>query len=211
MATPFRPAGDRSSDHLLMERLASGDESAMDDLVARWQRPALACAQRFLGCGPEEAQDVAQEAFLRVWRERSRFKPRAAFSTWLFTVVLNLCRNRLRTLRRRPALVALSSDDSESCLELPASTSDDPYARARGSEMERRVRRALAALPENQRAAILLRRFEDMSYREISAVLGVSESAVESLLVRARRSLEAALVEPAQGTEASGVSPEGEA
>ncbi len=131
---------------------------------------------------------------------------------FLSLIIKSAYRNRLRTLRRRPALVALSSEDGgPTALELPASAGDDPYARARGSEMERRVRRALATLPDNQRAAILLRRFEEMSYREISAVLGVSESAVESLLVRARRSLEAALAEPAQGTEASGVSPEGEA
>jgi RNA polymerase sigma-70 factor, ECF subfamily len=193
-------------DHRLMVRLAAGDEAAMDDLVARWQRPVLACVRRFLGCSPEEAQDLAQEAFLRVWRERARFQPRAAFSTWLFTIALNLCRNRRRTAGRRPAPVSI---DELARNHEPEHTGEDPFARLRGAEVASRVGRALAALPPNQRAALLLKRFEDLSYKEIAAVLAVTPAAVESLLVRARRTLAAALQEPlpaaAQETEAHGV------
>lgn len=193
-----------------MERLAAGDDTALAELVSRWQKPVLAHVARFLGCSAEEARDVAQEAFLRVWRERRRWQPRAAFSTWLFTIVLNLCRNRRRSERRRPQLVPITvSDHGDPLPDPPASVADDPFARARTGELARRVRRALAALPANQRAVVLLRRFEGMSYREIAAVLDLSQGAVESLLVRARRALAEAILgadrAPAQETEAAGV------
>lgn len=199
-------------DHQLMARLAGGDDSALAELVARWQRPVLAHVARFLGCPPEEAQDIAQEAFLRVWRERRRFEPRAAFSTWLFAIVLNLCRNRRRSAQRRPVLVPIGVDGAgEPFPAIEAGADADPLACARASELEGKVRRALRSLPESQRAAVLLRRFEGMSYREIATVLGSSEGAVESLLVRARRALAAAIFgddrSRAQEKGGSGVEP----
>jgi RNA polymerase sigma-70 factor (ECF subfamily) len=193
-----------------MARVAAGDETAFAELVTRWQKPVLAHVARFLGCSADEARDVAQEAFLRVWRERRRWRPRAAFSTWLFAVVLNLCRNQRRSVRRRPEVVPFTVDDhGEPLPVVPAGVADDPFARARGAELARIAHRALLALPDNQRAAVLLRRFEGMSYREIAAVLDLSEAAVESLLVRARRALAAAILgadrAPAQETEGAGV------
>jgi RNA polymerase sigma-70 factor (ECF subfamily) len=178
-----------------MARLAAGEEDALAELVARWQKPVLAHVGRFLGCSAEEARDVAQEAFLRVWRERRRWRPEAAFSTWLFAVVLNLCRNQRRSAVRRPELVPIAVDEAgDPAAALAAGATDDPYARARAGEVAAIARRALLALPENQRSAILLRRFEGMSYREIAEVLGLTESAVESLLVRARRALAEAIL-----------------
>lgn len=188
-----------SDDHdlLLAHRLAKGDESAMAEMVHHWQRPVLAYICRFLGCSDHEARDLAQEAFLRIWRKRGSWRPTASFSTWLFTIVGNLCRNRRRDLSRRPKLVALEHDENgESTVHLPAPVCHDPQARAEAGELAVRIRRAVAELPEKQRAALLLRRFQAMSYKEIAVVLGVTPGAVDSLLVRARRSVSATLAEP---------------
>ncbi len=196
------PSADR--DRLLMERLAAGDDGALAELVARWQGPVTACVARFLGCPAEEASDLAQETFLRVWRERHRWQPRAAFSTWLFAIALNLCRNQRRSARRRPELVPIGADEAGDGLPaVAAPLDDDPFERARAGEVAAVARRALLELPDTQRAALLLRRFEGLSYRDIATTLGVSEGAVESLLVRARRALAAAIF-GAGGTTSAG-------
>ncbi len=182
-----------------MGRLAADDEPAMAELIEHWQRPVLAFVCRSLGCADEEARDLAQEVFLRVWRQRRKWKPTAAFSTWLFTIVTNLCRNRRRDLSRRPALVPLEFDDrGNPNLDLQCSVEDDPHARAEASDLAGRMHRALEQLPENQRSALLLKRFQDMSYRQIAEILDVTPSAVDSLLVRARRNLVAKLAQDLQ-------------
>jgi len=197
---------ERDDDLRLMRRLAEGEDQAMAALVERWQVPVLSFVCRFLGCSDDEARDVAQEAFLRVWRQRERWRPTAAFSTWLFTIVSNLCRNRARDLGRRPALLQLGVDEKgDPAVDLPAPLVDDPHARAEAAEAAARLRVAISRLPENQRVALLLRRFANLSYREIGDVLGVTPSAVDSLLVRARRALADALDDRAQDWPRSGV------
>jgi len=182
-----------------MGRLAADDEPAMTELIEHWQRPVLAFICRSLGCDDDEARDLAQEVFLRVWRQRRRWKPTAAFSTWLFTIVTNLCRNRRRDLGRRPDLVPLDFDDrGDPALDLQCSVADDPHARAEASALAGRLQRALEKLPENQRSALLLKRFQDMSYRQIAEILDVTTSAVDSLLVRARRNMLANLAQDQQ-------------
>jgi RNA polymerase sigma-70 factor (ECF subfamily) len=189
-----------------MQRLAADDDEAMARLVTHWQRPVLAFICRFLSCSDDEARDLAQEVFLRVWRQRRRWQPRASFSTWLFTIVANLCRNRRRDLSRRPYLVAVETDsDGEPKMDLMAPVTADPHARAEAGELADRLRSAVADLPEKQRAALLLRRFQAMSYREIAGILDVTPAAVDSLLVRARRRLTELLDEAAQETRRSGV------
>jgi len=168
-----------------MRGIGAGDEAALARLMDRWQGPVLSYVCRFLGCPPEEARDVAQEVFLRVWAHAGRWKPNARFSTWLFTIVSNLCRNQLRSERRRPQMVELAAESQA----LLAPENQGPHSLAEAGETAARIQAALAELPENQRAALLLKRVEGLRYREIATVLEVSESAVESLLVRARRSL----------------------
>ncbi len=190
---------------MLMRRLAGGDEGAMAELVAHWQRPLLAYVCRFLGCSDDTACDLTQEVFLRVWLQRKRWRPKARFSTWLFTIVGNLCRNRLRDLSRRPQLVPVETDcGGEPGLGLQAPAASDPHARAEASELAARLRTALRELPEMQRAALFLRRFQAMSYRQIADTLGVTPAAVDSLLVRARRKLTDSLA-AAQERRLSGV------
>lgn len=177
-------------DFRLMRAVAEGDERALAEIVDRWQKPVLAFICRFVGCGDDEAKDLAQEAFLRVWANSGRWRPTARFSTWLFTIVANLCRNQLRTVSRRPRLVTIDGHDAQSAVSRRAAGPErDPHALAEARETGRSLRRALDQLPENQRAALLLKQVEGLKYREIAGVLGVSESAVESLLVRARRAM----------------------
>jgi len=170
----------------------------MSELVSRWERPVLGFGCRFLGCSGEDARDLAQEVFLRIWRRRRKWKPTAGFSTWLFTIAGNLCRNRIRDLSRRPTLVPVEDrpDDSE-----------DPLSRAEAAQTALRVRRAVGSLPDAQREVVLLRHFGGLSYREIAEISGATPAAVDSMLVRARRTLAKKLIESPQENEESGVEP----
>lgn len=192
-----------------MRRLATDDAAALAELMRRWQRPVLGYVCRFLGCTEDEAGDIAQETFLRVWIQRKRWRPRASFQTWLFTIVGNLCRNRKRDLSRRPPTTPTDPATADGdTLGLAAPAGDDPHARVAASELASRVRHALGRLPANQRSALLLRRFQALSYREIAEILGTTPSAVDSLLTRARRTLAETILGEAKVSRRSGVEPE---
>ncbi len=170
----------------LVRKAGAGDARAAEALVLRHIGRITGLARRMLN-DAAEAEDVAQEVFLRVWREAPRWKPGAAkFETWMHRVTLNLCYDRLRRRRETP--------DAEAGLATPdpgASASDAWLAQQRAQ----RVRLAMAALPERQRAAIALCHFEDASNIEAAAALEVSVEALESLLSRGRRALRAALAD----------------
>jgi RNA polymerase sigma factor (sigma-70 family) len=164
----------------LVARYAAGDQAAARLLTHRHAPRVFALARRMLG-DVAEAEDVTQEAMLRLWRAAPDWEDRAALGTWLYRVASNLCIDRLR--RRRPTA------------ELPELADDRPgasvalEARDRAAALEA----AMARLPDRQRLAVLLRHFEDRSNPEIAVVLEVSVEAVESLLARARRALAADL------------------
>ena len=179
-----------------MRRIARGDEAAMAELVLRWERPVLGFIYRFLACSGDDARELAQEVFLRVWRRRRKWKPTARFSTWLFTIAGNLCRNRKRDLGRRPDLVPVQDG---------ADNSANPHSLAEEAQTARRVRAAVTGLPEAERAVILLRHFGGLSYREIAEISGTTPAAVDSMLVRARRRLAARLCDKPQESEGNGV------
>jgi RNA polymerase sigma-70 factor (ECF subfamily) len=173
---------DEPSDHDLMARTASGDERAFRMLVDRHAGHALALARRMLGSGAI-AEDMVQEAFLRVWRNAPRWRLQAAFRTWLYRIVVNLC---LNAKRRAPDLSLDAAGDAPD----PAPAQDlQLEARQRG----RGLADAVAALPERQRAAILLTYQEGLGNAEVADVLDTTVAAVEALLVRAKQSLRAAL------------------
>ncbi|WP_293901564.1 RNA polymerase sigma factor [Phenylobacterium sp.] len=172
-------------DEELLSRVATGDPAAVRALVARKLPRLLSLAGRILG-DRQEAQDVAQEAFLRVWKQAPKWRPGAArFDTWLHRVALNLCYDRLR--RRREVAYA---DPPERADEGPG-----PDRGLMAADTGRRVGAALAALPDRQREAIVLCHYQELGNIEAAAVMGVSVEALESLLGRGRRALRAALAD----------------
>lgn len=160
-----------------MAEVAAGNREALGVLVARHQARVLSLARRFLG-NDALAEDVAQDAFLRVWRGATTYTPSAQFGTWLYRIVANLCWDLRRRARLRPR------EDGAGC--------DPPAADAPAleqSETIARVQAAVSDLPDRQRLALVLHRYEGLSQREIAAITGWSVSAVESCLVRAYEKL----------------------
>lgn len=184
-------------DQNLLLAAGRGDQEAFCALVQRQHVAILRFIQRFLGGNDRAAaEDLAQDVFLAAWKAAPTYEASAKVITWLLRIATNLCLNQRRAARLR-ATVPLAAEDSAQ--KLPASA-DRPEARLMASEQAVQVRAAIAALPPNQRAAILLRHFHDLCYEDIAAALGVSVSAVESLLFRARQALQAALTEPISET-----------
>ncbi len=177
------PADD-ARDLDLMRRIAVGDTVAFEKLVEFHQHAVVGTVARMLG-NPSDAEDVAQQVFVRVWRSAPRYQPTAKFTTWLFTIARNLVFNELRRRQRKPST---SLDEREALL--PGGTSVDgnplPDETILHGEMERMVEAAIQRLPEKQRLAVVLRRYQELPYEEIGAILGLSLPAVKSLLFRAR-------------------------
>jgi RNA polymerase sigma-70 factor (ECF subfamily) len=169
---------DGPSDHDLMARTAQGDGRAFRTLAERHAGRALRLARRILG-NEALAEDIVQDALLRVWTNAPRWRPEAAFRTWLYRVVVNLC---LNAKRRTPELPLDAADHVAD----PAAGAD---SQLETRERDRRLAAAIGALPERQRTAIVLSYQEGLSNAEIAAVLDTSVSSVETLLVRARRAL----------------------
>jgi len=172
---------DGPADHDLMARAAKGDERAFRTLAERHAGAALRLARRFLG-NDAMAEDIVQDAFLRVWINAPRWRPEAAFRTWLYRIVLNLCLNAKRRTADVPLDAAGEVADS-------ALAPDEQLGRR---ERDTRLTAAIDALPQRQRAAIVLTYQEALSNAEVAGVLETSVSGVETLLVRARRALRAA-------------------
>jgi RNA polymerase sigma-70 factor (ECF subfamily) len=173
---------DGASDEDLMARIARGDEQAFRTLASRYVPRALGLSRRVLG-NEADAEEIVQEALLRVWLNAARWRPAAAFRTWFYRIVLNLCLNR----KRRARLAALA-DIAE-----PADPTPSAAHRMERDETDRLVAAAIAELPDRQRVAVVLTYQEGMSNAETAAVLGTTVSGVETLLVRARRALRRAL------------------
>ena len=171
-----------NSDTDLVAAVGAGDMNALGELVSRHQQKIQGLAYRTLGRW-DLAEDVAQEVFLRVCRSAHNYRPTAKVTTWLYRIAVNLCFDTLRRARGRP--VELPSEEA-----LPVAAARDPLAAAERTEM---IRRAVACLPDRQRAALNLHQYEGLSHREITEVTGWSQSAVESLLVRAYASLRISL------------------
>jgi RNA polymerase sigma-70 factor (ECF subfamily) len=186
----------RDPDIRLMLRVRADEPGAFEELVELYQNRLVAVLHHLLG-NPEEAEDLAQEVFLRVYRSRSRYRPRAKFSTWLFTIANNLALNALRTRQRKP-VVNLDVHDSGPLGPRPAEQlvrdrNHQPMQHMQQQELAAIIRQALDGLNERQRVAVVLNKFEDMNYAEIAEVMGLSVKAVKSLLSRARMNLRQSL------------------
>lgn len=173
-----------------MTRLRGGDDLALNELMARWQQPLVNYLARF--CGDEAtALDLAQDTFVRVYEARARYDTRGKFATWLYTIAGNLARNSHRWQQRHPT-VSLDAPSDENGGTLATHLPDAalaPDANAEASERASAVRAAIAELPEDQRAIVLLSEYEDRSHADIAAVLTCTTKAVETRLYRARQTL----------------------
>ena len=182
----------RDPDIRLMLRVAQDDATAFAELVDSYQHRLVTVLRHLLG-NADEAEDLAQEVFLRVYRTRKKYRPRAKFSTWLFTIANNLALNALRSRSRRPA-IPLNVRDSGPLGPRPAEQlvrdrADQPVQKMQQQELAGLVQQAIEGLNERQRMAVVLNKFEDMNYAEIAEVMELTTKAVKSLLSRARDNL----------------------
>jgi len=189
---------DTDPDVELLARIGNNEPAAVNEMVTRKLPRLLALAGRILG-DADEARDVAQESFLRIWRHAASWRSgEARFDTWLHRVALNLCHDRLRRRKERPLAEAdtLALADSAPPLDEQLET----------TERNARMAAALAALPERQREAIVLQYYQELSNIDAAALMNISVEALESLLSRARRQLRSQLADtpglarPGRGT-----------
>lgn len=174
-------------DIALMERVKNGDTEAFRLLIETHQLRVVGTAAKMLG-DDTDAEDIAQQVFIRVWNSASRYKPSAKFTTWLFTITRNLVFNELRRRKRHPAMPMERRDDGQE-IQIADSDGLSPAATMLDGELQAAIQQAIDALPETQRMAVVLRRYEELSYEEIADVLKLSVPAVKSILFRARADL----------------------
>lgn len=184
--------GANPSDEELMRRLQAGEDAALAPLMQHWEGPVKRFIFRLVG-NPTEAEDLAQEVFVRVYTKRASYRTGAKFSTWCFSIAANQAKNRLRWWRRRPAL------SLEAWAEAGGVAADESASGAQASQVavqsERlaAVRQAVAALPVDLRTALVLFEYEQQSVNEIAEALHCTPKAVENRLYRARQKLGQAL------------------
>ncbi len=173
-----------------MERVQRGDEAALGDLMERWELAVKAVIARIV-LNAAEAEELAQETFVRVWQQREKFRGGAEFRPWVFAIAVNLARNRLRWWRRRPTVELQEWSAAEGAgTEEPREEGAGALERA---ERAAAVQAAIADLPLELREAIVLFEYEQLSQAEIAAIVGVTSKAVETRIYRAREKLRAAL------------------
>ncbi len=182
----------RDPDVRLMIQVRTGIAGAFETLVERYQNRLMGILFHLVG-NREEAEDLCQEVFLRIYKARKGYRPRAKFSTWLFTIANNLALNHLRSKGRNASVpIGRTSNDSSAGIlvgQQLAGREGTPSTEMRQAELADLVREAVAVLNEDQKLAVLLNKFEEMSYAEIADVMGRSPAAVKSLLARARNQL----------------------
>jgi RNA polymerase sigma-70 factor, ECF subfamily len=181
-----------TSEHELLRRARAGDEGAFAELVTMHADRVYGTLRRF-GLDPTEADEVAQEVFLRAWRGLPRFEERAQFSTWLYRIAFNEAQRRLS--RRAAPRVEPGVDRDDPIVALPESPALGPEAQALDREFVRTLERALGQLPDDWRMAVVLRDIDGLSTREAAGIVGIREAAFKSRLHRGRMQLRA-LLEP---------------
>ena len=187
-------AAEQDPDAALMLRVKQGDTEAFAALVDKYKQPVMNLVYRMLR-DATEAEDLAQNVFVQVYKSAGRYQVASRFSTWLFTIARNLCLNEIRRRSRHPAE---SMDETNEQEDQPRHQFEDkktfsPPDSLLHGELEEKIQEALSELPENQRMAILLCRQNELSYEEIANVLDCSLSATKSLIHRARETLKSKL------------------
>lgn len=178
---------DDDADRRCMARLRDGDDLALNELMRRWREPLVAFCVRYSG-NLTDAREIAHETFVRVYSARMRYRPSAAFSTWLFTIANNLCRMRNRWRRRHPELLEA---DREATLDSQdaANSHRDPSVEADRRDLGEDLARAIRQLPHHLRSAFVLHALQGMTQGEIAAIQQTTEKAIERRLSRAREKL----------------------
>ena len=176
-----------AEDVRLMQLVSAGETDAFEELVERHQRLVVGTVARMLG-NNSEVEDISQQVFVRVWKSAKRYVPRAKFTTWLLKITRNLVFNELRR-RSRHAQAPLQLEPEQEERPVKDERAPAPDACLLEKELQDAIEAAIAQLPETQRMAVVLRRYDDLSYEQIADVLDQSVPAVKSLLFRARTEL----------------------
>ena len=178
---------DNAIDIALMLRVGKQDEQAFEELITRHQNAVIGTAAKMLN-STSEAEDIAQQVFIRLWKSAPRYKPKAKFTTFLFTITKNLVFNESRR-RSRKKESSIEEREDNFHLQTPDTQNSSPDKELLQGELQTAIDTAINSLPEKQRMAVILRRYQNMSYDEIANVLELSVSAVKSQLFRARNEL----------------------
>ncbi len=184
---PGAQTSEDAEDVRLMRLVGRGDTSAFEQLIERHQALVAGTIARMLGSN-SEVEDIAQQVFIRVWKSAGRYVARAKFTTWLLKITRNLVFNELRRAKRHPHVPVQGEGESET-LPLKDETTPSPDATLLETELQKAIENAIMLLPETQRMALVLRRYQELSYEEIAETLDLSVPAVKSLLFRARTEL----------------------
>lgn len=176
-------------DKQCMAALAAGEDTALNQIIRRWQSPVRRFVFRYVQ-NEQDAEDLTQETFVRVFRNKNRYRPTGKFSTWLFTIAVNLCRNHAgKAKRRRDIQIHPVSEHDADLVESHADETADPSEAAETAEHAAAVRAAIAELPHDLRTAIILFEYEQLSHAEVAEIESTSAKAIEMRLYRAREQL----------------------
>jgi RNA polymerase sigma-70 factor (ECF subfamily) len=178
---------DDAEDIRLMRLVGRGDTAAFEELIERHQALVIGTVARMLGSN-SDVEDIAQQVFIRVWKSAGRYVARAKFTTWLLKITRNLVFNELRRTKRH-AHVSVQIEPGAEEMPLRDDAAKAPDASLLEAELQQAIANAVTQLPESQRMALVLRRYQEMSYEQIAEVLELSVPAVKSILFRARTEL----------------------
>lgn len=183
----------RDIDQQLVERVQRGDRRAFDLLVGKYQHKIMSVISRYIR-NPDEVQDVAQDTFVRAWRALPRFRGDSAFFTWVYRIAINTAKNHLVARNRRPPDTDIDIEDAQFLDTADGlRDADTPLGHMLTAEIEATVHRALEALPDEMRTAVMLREFDGLSYEEIAQVMDCPVGTVRSRIFRGREAIDTAL------------------
>lgn len=197
VAVPLKEAlptvSEKDIDQQLVERVQRGDRRAFDLLVGKYQHKIMSVISRYIR-NPDEVQDVAQDTFVRAWRALPKFRGDSAFFTWLYRIAINTAKNHLVARSRRPPDTDVDIEDAQFLESADGlRDADSPLGHALSAEIEATVHRALEALPDEMRTAVMLREFDGLSYEEIAQVMDCPVGTVRSRIFRGREAIDTAL------------------